>query len=68
VLTIILQDNGIVFVGPTPEQLATFGDKTAARKLAIEAKVPIVPGTDFAVSNFEEARDFIEKNNVRAVV
>ena len=36
---------GITFVGPTPEMLRSFGDKTAARKIAEEAGVPIVPGT-----------------------
>src|SRR5688572_1227404 len=37
---------GIAFVGPPPEVLDAFGDKTAARKLAVEANVPIVPGSD----------------------
>ncbi|KAG2527234.1 hypothetical protein BBO99_00003551 [Phytophthora kernoviae] len=35
--------NGIKFVGPTPENLHRFGDKTAAREIAIEQKVPVVP-------------------------
>jgi len=37
--------SGIRFVGPTPEHLETFGDKTAARRLAEQAGVPTVPGT-----------------------
>src|SRR5580658_6078483 len=41
--------NGITFVGPTPEQLESFGDKTAAKKLAIQTKVPTVPGTENAL-------------------
>ncbi len=40
------RDAGIQFVGPTPEMLATFGDKLAAKRLAIEAKVPTVPGSE----------------------
>ena len=36
---------GIEFVGPTPEQLDMFGDKTAAKKLAHAAGVPTIPGT-----------------------
>ena len=39
----------IRFVGPTPEQLALFGDKAAARAQAIRCKVPVLPGTDGAV-------------------
>ena len=41
---------GITFVGPTPEQLEMFGDKTAAKKLARETDVPTVPGTETALS------------------
>ena len=38
-------DAGIVFVGPSPEHLETFGDKAAARALASERGVPLIPGT-----------------------
>ncbi len=54
------QVRGITFVGPTPENLAAFGDKTSARELAIKMNVPVVPGTDGPVSTFEEARAFID--------
>ena len=37
---------GLTFVGPSPEVIARMGDKAAARKLAGEASVPVVPGTD----------------------
>ena len=37
---------GITFVGPPPELLEALGDKTAARRLARQAGVPTVPGTD----------------------
>jgi pyruvate carboxylase len=57
-------DHGIVFVGPTPENLSTFGDKTSARELALRMGVPCVPGTDGAVETFEQARDFIEGTGV----
>ena len=36
---------GLVFVGPTPEQLALFGDKARARDHAASCKVPVLPGT-----------------------
>jgi pyruvate carboxylase len=44
---------GITFVGPTPEMLRSFGDKTAARKIAEKAGVRIVPGTAGAVSEWK---------------
>jgi pyruvate carboxylase len=58
-----LELNGIRFVGPTADNLATFGDKTAARELAIKLGVPVVPGTDDAVDNVADARMWIETGN-----
>src|SRR5712692_1451053 len=47
---------GITFVGPSAELLELLGDKTAARRLAEKAGVPVVPGTDRAVSRLDQAR------------
>lgn len=50
---------GMVFVGPTPEQLRIFGDKHSARAAAVAAGVPVFPGTglltdaDHAVAEVE---------------
>ncbi len=41
-------DAGLVFVGPTPEQLDLFGDKARARAHAEKCKAPVLPGTDGA--------------------
>jgi urea carboxylase len=37
---------GVVFIGPTPEQMELFGLKHKARELAEAAEVPLTPGTD----------------------
>ncbi|MEW8209855.1 MAG: urea carboxylase, partial [Candidatus Thiodiazotropha taylori] len=37
---------GIVFIGPTPEQMELFGLKHKARELAQQADVPLTPGTE----------------------
>lgn len=42
---------GIAFVGPLPETIDALGDKTAARRLATECGVPVVPGTESATDN-----------------
>src|SRR5438105_8416157 len=47
---------GITFVGPTPELLELLGDKTAARRLAIKAGVPVLPGTEKRVKGSAEAK------------
>ncbi|WP_456446328.1 acetyl-CoA carboxylase biotin carboxylase subunit [Oceanithermus sp.] len=47
-------EHGITFIGPTPENMRMLGDKATARRIAREAGVPIVPGTD-ALGSVEEA-------------
>jgi acetyl-CoA carboxylase biotin carboxylase subunit len=52
-----VRDAGLAFVGPSPEAIAATGSKTAARKLAIAAQVPIVPGTTEPLRDAAQARD-----------
>ncbi len=47
-------DAGIKFIGPSAEAIEKLGDKSAARRLAQEADVPVVPGSD-NVSSADEA-------------
>jgi len=50
------EDAGIVFIGPTARVLQLLGNKVAARKEMRKAGVPVVPGTDARVENFEQAK------------
>jgi len=50
------QAAGIVFIGPPAGAIRRMGSKTEARKLAIAAGAPVVPGTQSAVSDLGEAR------------
>src|SRR5215471_12093443 len=59
---------GIVFVGPTPELLELLGDKTAARRLAASANVPVLPGTEKAVASVEQAREIAEEIGYPVIV
>ncbi|HLU19918.1 MAG TPA: acetyl-CoA carboxylase biotin carboxylase subunit [Pusillimonas sp.] len=47
------EDNNIIFIGPTAEQIRRVGDKLEARRIAQEAGVPVTPGG--AVESLEEA-------------
>ena len=52
---------GLTFIGPTPEAMEIMGSKTSARRAAVEAGVPIVPGTVDALASFDEASATAEK-------
>ncbi len=41
-----VEEAGIAWVGPPPDAIRAMGDKAAARRLAIDLGVPIVPGID----------------------
>ena len=47
---------GLVFVGPPPSAIRALGDKTAARRLAREMRVPLIPGTLEPVADDAAAR------------
>lgn len=43
----LVSDEGLIFVGPTGDQLRLLGDKSAARERLTEVGVPVLPGTAF---------------------
>jgi pyruvate carboxylase len=58
-----LEDQGIVFVGPTVQNLKMFGDKTTARNIAIANHVPVVAGSKEAFADANEAAVWIADPN-----
>ncbi|PWY63343.1 pyruvate carboxylase [Aspergillus eucalypticola CBS 122712] len=55
-----VEQNGMVFVGPTPQTIESLGDKVSARQLAISCDVPVVPGTPGPVERYEEVKAFTD--------
>jgi acetyl-CoA carboxylase biotin carboxylase subunit len=47
---------GITFIGPPPEAMEALGGKISARKIAIDAGVPVVPGTTEPLKSLEDAQ------------
>ena len=52
----IVEAHGLTFIGPKPETIRLMGDKITAKQAAIEAGIPVVPGSDGAIEDMGEAR------------
>ncbi len=52
-----VEQAGITFIGPPPEAMESMGGKISARKIAIAAGVPVVPGTTEPLVSHEEAAE-----------
>lgn len=50
----ICQQNGIKFIGPTPEQIRKMGDKMTAKETMIAAGVPVIPGSKALLESLEQ--------------
>jgi acetyl-CoA carboxylase, biotin carboxylase subunit len=44
-------EEGIMFIGPSPEVIEQMGDKIKARETMIKAGIPVVPGTEGSVES-----------------
>ena len=51
---------GLKYIGPSGDVIRKLGSKSAARSLAREAGVPVVPGSDGALKNLRQARSLAE--------
>ncbi|MDY6407667.1 MAG: acetyl-CoA carboxylase biotin carboxylase subunit [Pseudomonadota bacterium] len=57
----MVEAHGITFIGPDPKMIRLMGDKISAKKMAIEAGLPVIPGSDGAVSTVQEAQKIAEQ-------
>ena len=55
------RDNGIVFIGPSPEVIRLMGDKVAAKGIAAQSGVPMLGASQGAVHTLDEARKIAKR-------
>ena len=56
-----VEAHGITFIGPTAEHIRMMGDKITAKTTMKALGVPLVPGSDGALENLEQAREVAAK-------
>ena len=57
----VCKEHNITFVGPSADAIRKMGDKATARKTVMAAGVPVVPGSDGLVENFEKAKVLVKE-------
>jgi len=57
----LLSDEGITFIGPSPESLRLLGDKIAAREAMSKAGIPVAKGTEEPITDNDEALEIASK-------
>ena len=53
----MVEEHGLVFIGPSPDHIAQMGDKIRAKEIAREIGIPVVPGSDGAVEEDDLATE-----------
>ena len=51
----------ITFIGPSPEAIRLMGDKAQARQIAMQAGVPVIPGSEVALKGSAEALEVSDR-------
>ncbi|MFC2113732.1 acetyl-CoA carboxylase biotin carboxylase subunit [Bacteroidota bacterium] len=52
----LVEESGIKFIGPNPEAIEIMGNKLAAKEAVKGYNIPMVPGTDYAISDVEQGK------------
>ena len=64
----ICTEYGVKFIGPTPHQIRTMGDKVTAKETMIMAGVPVVPGSGGLVPNVETGKIIAKETGYPVII
>jgi pyruvate carboxylase len=62
------KEEGIIFIGPEPGQIDMFGDKVKARQIAVEAGIPVVPGTRDPIEHLQDVMRFTKDHGYPIII
>lgn len=61
-------DAGLIWIGPQPSVMRALGDKVSARRVAVAAGLPVIPGTEGAVESIEPVRQFAKAHGYPVLI
>ncbi|MDD3668845.1 MAG: acetyl-CoA carboxylase biotin carboxylase subunit [Alphaproteobacteria bacterium] len=64
----MVEAHGLTWIGPSPKMIRLMGDKVTAKRMAIEAGLPVIPGSDGAVDTLADALAWGEKIGYPVIV
>ncbi len=64
----MVEEHGLVFIGPTPDHIRLMGDKTAAKRTAGAHGLAVIPGSEGVVGSDSEASEIAEKTGYPVIV
>ncbi|WP_029099770.1 pyruvate carboxylase [Brevibacillus thermoruber] len=62
------EQEGIIFIGPSPDLIEAFGDKVEARRMAIDAGIPVIPGTPEPIETLQDAMLFAKEHGYPIII
>lgn len=62
------EEENIIFIGPKSKHLDIFGDKVKARTQAIQANIPVIPGSNGSISSIDEVAKFADKHKFPIII
>ena len=57
----MIEEHGIVFIGPTPEHIEMMGDKITAKRTMKDLGIPVIPGSEGGIDTDEQALEISRK-------
>jgi acetyl-CoA carboxylase biotin carboxylase subunit len=57
----MVETHGLIWVGPTSKMISMMGDKVVAKQTAVACGLPVVPGSDGAIDDLEDAISWAKK-------
>ncbi|MEJ8546809.1 pyruvate carboxylase [Brevibacillus borstelensis] len=61
-------EEGIIFIGPSFTLIDKFGDKVEARRMAVQAGIPVIPGTPEPIETLQEALLFAKDHGYPIII